>query len=319
MANLPPFISWIGHGAASLAQPAVFTGAKSFAFGFRTDRAATQKLVDDLLNPVGGGRVHYLSLGWYSMISFMTIDRCTSQVDAIGWEPGRECALWIPLLETNHARGMLRIVLWTPYIFINYTIGMLTGRDVWGWPKVWARIDVPADSPQAPGAFTCSTTVFETLNANTQAQISPLLTVTSRSALPAAGEGVQWTDGRDAARTIGQSLLGGFVSEHIESLIAGPTIPTVQMKQLRDSLDPSLACFQAIVDSPAQMTGFHGGGVLTASDFTLEVLTCESHQIVRDLLGTTPTPGRTTLPIEFAAWLAFDFKALQGAVVVSAT
>ena len=319
MATLPPFISWIGHGAASLAQPGVFTGARTYAFGFKADRAATQKVVDDLLNPVGAGRVHYLSLGWHSMVSFMTIDRCTSQVDSIGWEPGRECALWIPLLETNHERGTLRIVLWTPYIFINYTIGMLTGRDVWGWPKVWADIAVPTDSPHGGGAFTCSTTVFDTLDASTQAQISPLLTVTSRTALPAAGEGVQWTDGRDAARAIGQSLLGGFAAEHLEALLAGPTIPTVQMKQLRDSLDPGLACFQALVDSPAQMTGFHGAGLLHASDFTLDVLTCESHQIVRDLLGTTPTPGQTTLPIEFAAWLAFDFKALSGSVVVSTT
>ncbi|WP_218510864.1 acetoacetate decarboxylase family protein [Variovorax sp. dw_308] len=319
MATLPPFISWIGHGAASLAQPAVFTGARSFAFGFKTQVAATQQLVDALLNPVGGSRVHYRVLAGLSMISFMTVDRCTSQVDAIGWEPGRECALWVPLLETNHERGTLRIVLWTPYIFINYTIGLLTGRDVWGWPKVWARIAVPADSPHGAGAFTCSTTVFDTLGANTEAQLRPLLTVTSRSALPAAGATVQWTDGHDAARAIAQSLLGGFAGEHLEALIAGPTIPTVQMKQLRDSLDPGLACFQAIVDSPAQLTGFHGGGLLHASDFALEIATCESHQVVRDLLGTAPTPGQTTLPIEFAAWLAFDFTAQPGAVVVSTT
>ena len=67
------------------------------------------------------------------------------------------------------------------------------------------------------------------------------------------------------------------------------------------------------------MTGFHGGGLLSPSDFTLDVLTCESHQIVRDLLGTAPARGQTTIPIEFAAWLAFDFTALQGEVVVSAT
>jgi hypothetical protein len=319
MANLPPFISWIGHGAASLAQPAVFTGAKSFAYGFRTDRSATQKLVDTLLNPVGGSRVHYLALASHALITFMTIDRCTSQTDAIGWEPGRECALWVPLLETNHERGTLRIVLWTPYIFINYTIGLLTGRDVWGWPKVWARIAVPADTPQAPGDFSCSTTVFDTLGANTPAQILPLLTVESRSPLPTAGAPAQWTNGRDAAHAICQALLGGFALEHVALLLAGPTIPTVQMKQLRDSLDPGLACFQALVDSPAQLTGFHGGGLLHASDFTLQIATCESHQVVRDLIGTTPTPGRTTLPVEFAAWLAFDFTALQGPVVVATT
>lgn len=316
MAELPPFISWIGHGAASLAPPAVFTGARSYAFGFRADAGAMQKLVDSLLNPVGAGRVSYRVLAGFSMISFMTIEHCTSQVDAIGWQPGRECALWVPLLESNHERGTMRIVFWTPYIFIDYTIGLLTGREVWGWPKVGAQIAVPGDGPGRGEDFVCTTTVFDTLSANTQARMAALLTVSGPSPAPAVSH---WTSGRDAVREIFGSMLADAGRDLVDALIGGPVIPTVQMKQFRDSLDPARACFQAIVDSPAQLTGFSGGGLLRASDYRLQVATCESHRIVQDLLGTPPNPGQTTLPIEFAAWVAMDFQALPGAVVVSRT
>ena len=319
MAELPPFISWIGHGAASLAPPAVFTGAKACVFGFRADAGAMQKLVDSLLNPVGAGRVSYRVLAGFSMISFMAIEHCTSQVDAIGWQPGRECALWVPLLETNHERGTMRIVFWTPYIFIDYTIGLLTGREVWGWPKVGAQIAVPGDAPGAPGTgtdFVCTTTVFDTLSPQTPARNAALLTVSGPAPVPAAS---QWSSGRDAVRGLLGTVLADAEHELVDALIGAPVIPTVQMKQFRDSLDPSRACFQAIVDSPAQLTGFSGGGLLRASDYQLKIATCESHQIVQDLLGTAPSPGQTTVPIDIAAWVAMDFKALPGAVVVSRT
>jgi len=55
----PPFISWLGHGAAELAPPGVFTDAKAHLFGFDADTEAMQTLVDDLLNPAGAGAVRY--------------------------------------------------------------------------------------------------------------------------------------------------------------------------------------------------------------------------------------------------------------------
>ncbi|MBS0340100.1 MAG: hypothetical protein JSS56_06205 [Proteobacteria bacterium] len=317
MAELPAFISWVGHGAASLAQPAAFTGAKSHVFGFRADTGAMQALADSLLNPVGGTSVNYRVLAGFSMINFMTIEHCTSQIDTIGWEPGRECALWVPLLETDHRHGTMRIVFWTPYIFIDYTIGLLTGREVWGWPKVDARIAVPGDAPNTN--FTCTTTVFDTLSAQTPARTCALLAVAGPTPPPAVAAAVQWTSGRDAVRAILGAALSGVERELVDALIDGPVIPTVQMKQFRDSLDPARACFQAIVDSPAQPTGFSGGGLLRAGDYRLEIATCASHRIVQDLLGTSPGPGQTTVPIDVAAWVAMDFKALPGPVVVSRT
>jgi hypothetical protein len=312
--NLPSHISWIGHGAASLAPPAVFTGVMAHLFTFKASKAAMQCLTDTILNKASDGSVHYEVIVGRSFVSFMDITQCTSQTDPIGWVPGRECALWVPLRESFRRGHSRRIVFWTPYIFIDYTIGMLTGREVWGWAKVGAQIALPGD-PGNAATFSCATTVFDSLCPTTMGATKPLVTVAGKS--PLAHPSI-WTTGRDAGNYLVATMLADVESELLDAFRLRPVLPAVAMKQFRDSADPSRACFQAIVDSPAQITRFHGGGLLAAADFALEIRTCESHQIVKDFLGVAPHSGSTTVPVEWAIWLAFDFKALPGTALVSA-
>ena len=312
----PPFVSFIGHGAASLAPPGVFTGATSYAFGFQASRSAMQALVDGMLNPVGGTSISYDVPVGAAMVTFMGVERCTSGTDQIGWEPGRECALWVPLVETEQATGRRRLVLWTPYIFIDYTIGLLTGREVWGWPKVNGQITLPDDDASG-STWCCSTTLLHTLAPETRARVGPLLTVTGETVVPEQPLG--WDVGRAVAEAFVEALLAGVATDVLDGLMAGPILPTVQLKQLRDSLEPTRACYQAIVDSPAKIVGFSGAGPLAWWRYELAITTCESHQIVRDLLGREPDPGRTVVPLTFAAWVSFDFTALPGRVVVTTT
>lgn len=314
-ARLPSFISWIGHGAASLAQPAIFTGVTANLFTFAASKTAMQRLTDTLLNKASDGRVHYEAIVGRSFVSFMDIAQCTSQTDAIGWVPGRECALWIPLLETARSGRLPRIVFWTPYIFIDYTIGMLTGREVWGWSKVGARITLPQDSPTNTAAFSCATTIFATLSPTTQGVTEPLVTVSGKSLL--ADPTTVWTSGREASSYLQNALLAGVDRGLLEALSVHPVLPAIAMKQFRDSADPASACLQAIIDSPAQITGFKGGGLLAAGDLSLSIRTCGSHTIIGDFLGIEPSPGSTLLPVEMAVRLQFDFKALPGMPVVS--
>jgi hypothetical protein len=105
--------------------------------------------------------------------------------------------------------------------------------------------------------------------------------------------------------------MGGVAAGIVDALRLRPKLPGVALKQFRDAAAATEACFQAIVDSPIEITQFHGGG-LYSDAFELQVTTCESHQIVRDLLGTAPNPGSTTLPVKWAAWISFDFVASLG-------
>jgi len=305
------YISWIGHGTANVAPPGKFTGATTHLFAFATDVQATQSLVDTLLNAALPASIRYeCSLG-VSYVTFMDIEKCTSTVEIIGWVPGRECAIWVPLWE-RHLEDPTqdRPVLWAPYVFISYDIGMVIGREVWGWPKVIGHIDMPTQSGD-PALFNCSTMLFSTFSDQTQGQIGTLLSVGAEFDLDLT---VQWTDPIEAARNIVTLSNGSEVADLLSPLGDDLKLSAVALKQLRDSDIPSVACFQAVVNSPIQFTGFRGGG-LHVGLFSLTITTCDSHGIVKDLLQQKPVTDQTRLPILFAAWLNFDFEALPGGLI----
>lgn len=309
----PAYISWVGHGAASLAAPGIFTDATMNMFGFDASRDAMQATVDTLLNPAAGP-IHYDVAVPIAMVSFMDIAKCTSGTDIVGWLPGREAALWIPLIEKHPDPLKDRFVFWAPYIFISYTIGMLTGREIWGWPKVLGTITVPSDNPGST-TFSCASTYFPTLAADTCGVEGPLLQVRQTATSP-TGPAI-WHKAEDAVTALVGSFLGTLAEEFARALHISPQVPSVALKQFRDPAVESVAAYQAIVDSPIAPTTFNGGGMLLDS-FALEITTCESHQIVQDFLGTTPEPGSTTIPITHAAWIGMDFNALNGRNVVVA-
>jgi len=220
-----PFISWVGHGAASLAQPGMFSGAKGWVFAIDAKVAATQTLADALLNPAGDGKVRYDAFAPIALLSFLDIAKSTSLVDQLGWVPGRECAIWVPLIE--HKPGSIsgaRLVFWSPYIFINHTIGMLTGREVWGWPKVLARIGVASDTPGSPEFF-CTTTIFRTFSPNTQGEDALLYRVSRAKAGP--NPPPPWESAAEAAAGLLESLLGGLAGHLLSALRLQPTVPCI--------------------------------------------------------------------------------------------
>ena len=308
----PSYISWLGHGAASLAAPGVFTDAKMHMFGFEADRAAMQTTVDTLLNPANCGQVRYevaLPLG---LVSFLDIAKCTSGVDVVGWLPGRETAFWIPLIEKRADPLNDRLVLWSPYIFISYTIGMVTGREIWGWPKVLADITLAGDDPDHP-VYSCKTTFFPTLAATTRGVTDTLFQITSTTG--SHGETSLWTSAEDAVAGLIGTFLGGLVEDLVKALHFAPELPSVALKQFREPGSEGAACYQAIVDSPIKPTSFKGGGPLFDT-FSLEITTCESHQIVPDYFGRPASPGRTVIPIKIAAWIGMDFEATAGRNIV---
>ena len=309
-----PYISWIGHGATCLSAPDTFADATMSLFSIETDTTAVQNLVDALLNPVAPGRVRYAPALSAAIFSFSDNARCTSTADAIGFMPGRETMILVPLWEFHGTNPLpSRLVFWAPYIFIDYTIGLVTGREVWGWPKAFARIGVDTDAPGA--GFSCRTTVFPVLAPTTPAQDVVLYRI-FRTNEGAKSE--PWDSAGAAARGAVRGLLEGIAEDALQMLTRQPEIPCVVLKQFRTSDDPTICCYQAIVNSPIAVTNFAAGGPLFDS-FTAEIATCESHRIVFDLLGTMPTSPTTRLPIRFAGWARIDYAALPGSAVIVAT
>jgi hypothetical protein len=158
--SLPPYIAWTGHGASESSPSATFKGAHANLFAFDGQAEAIQHLVDKLLNPAARGQVRYSPAISTVILSFVDVARCASRAEPVGWTTGRECGLWTMLWETPTHGGFRRLVFWSPYVFIDYSLGLVTGREVWGWPKAGARIGMATDHPHAPAAWECRTLIF---------------------------------------------------------------------------------------------------------------------------------------------------------------
>ena len=316
---LPPYLSWTGHGSSCGEPPGVFTGATMHLFGLAADVNAMQDLVDQFLKPVAGPRVTYEALVGQSLLTVVDIQKGTTAAEAVGWLPGRECALWIPLLETTLPTlahpfpPPPRLVMWSPYIFISYAIGMVTGREVWGWAKALADIDFPAAAAPAP-QFTVKTVIFRELDATKPGGSDALLKLTGDGPLSTVSV---WPSLDDAAIEIIGLITG--MQPAASPFVTSPDFPAIALKQYRDSASPGLACYQAVVNSPVRIKNFGGGGFHSAA-FSVEIETCASHPIVEKFLGgTPPTTPSTVVPVEWAAWLKFDFDALPGTVIAKTT
>lgn len=305
----PAYISWTGHGSSCGEPPGVFTGATMHMFGVNGDRSAMQAMVDNFLKPVAGNKFTYFAATDSALLTVLKIERCSTSTEVIGWIPGCECALWIPLFEFDLATFKTRMVMWSPYIFISYSIGMVTGREVWGWSKALADIAFPAN-PALP-EFTVSTLIFRQFDASLPGGEETLLTIRGDGPL---STGPAWPSLDDAAEEVIGKLTGlpiGAIPSPFEFV---PDFPAIALKQFRDSAAPKLACYQAVVNSPVHITNFTGGGFHNAN-FTLEIATCASHPIVMNVLGGAPGANSTTVPIQWAGWVTFDFEAANGSVI----
>jgi hypothetical protein len=196
-------------------------------------------------------------------------------------------------------------VLWAPYIFINYDIGMVTGREVWGWNKAIGHITVEPEAK--PARFACSTTIFRNFAPQTQGSFEELLAVTGTRPI---------TTGPADFLEFLTALFGEVGAAVANSLKIEPVIPAIALRQFRDSEDPMRASHQAIVNSPCRITKMKGAELLD-DRFTLSIRTCDSHRIMHDIFGMDPTEPVSKRPIRLAARVGMDFQAEPGKTIVA--
>jgi hypothetical protein len=213
-----------------------------------------------------------------------------------------------------------KAAFWMPYLFINSSLGMVTGREVWGFQKEIATLDFPA--PGAPRSrFVASATIFPKLAPQTLGELKPLVTVDG-PALPRTDDS-EWKRPENLDEALRRELRAG-----IGKLLAAPLpieaaldvascfslldVNIVNLKQFRDAVDPTRACYQAIVESPLRLDAltFAGGGFL-GGGYRLSITPCESHRIVEDL--GLAGPEIDVHPLAFYANIGFT--ALPGRIL----
>ncbi len=320
---LPDYVPFIKHGEVCYEGPLTIQDVTAYCFGIQADRNALQALVDSQLNSASQGAVQYQVFGnWVSLI-FQNCGSATSASQQVGYLPDREAAFVIPVIQKmNNNSQPDRLLFWIPYLLIDVTIGMVMGREIWGYPKALATVELPTSAAD-PLEFTATTTLFKKFAPTTKGVDEQLLRVSAdglRGDLKPT-----WNTVEDAAQNAIDALgsihsdsegAGGAVLRELLRVLLSRQVTFVNLKQLRDVSNSSKACYQALTLSPIKLSSFKGMGFLPG-DFELQITRCESHQVLKDLGLTVKSSDSNsdTVAIQFGFWVKTSFETENGEVV----
>jgi|HubBroStandDraft_5_1064220.scaffolds.fasta_scaffold216857_2 hypothetical protein len=314
MVNKPKFISFLKHGESDFPAPLIATNDSMFGFILESDRDAVQRFVDSTLGATGSG-ISYKVLGNHVILLFQHCAHFTSPIN-IGWAEDFETAILVPLVERKpDTLAPEKLLVWIPYLTIDVALGLVTGRDVWGYNKTLGSTKIPS-GPNDPGEFTCDTLIFRKFDPNRQAETATLIKVTNGGNMGVLK--TLWHDAESLIRAMTNELgpikvnwNPAEVAVDLLTVALGRDLPLINLKQMRDTEQSELACYQALVEAKLQITHFDSGGLLNG-EYKVSFCPCDSHQIVQDF-GFNLVDG--TVPVRFAFWAKLDFTAPPGTTI----
>ncbi len=313
MADYPPYVE--DRGGDPSWQPFACNRTQMYGFFIAADPAAIQNLIDRCLNLPTGGACDYRALSSHVLVTFADTNKLTPTSPPVpGWVPERSASIWVFAAAVKRELGVYvaeRLAVFPAYVFVDIGWSLVTGREVYGFPKQDGPIELPRWK-DATGAMTATTMVLPVFRPDEEACNEVVL------AVDRVGEGTAtadvWTTLEDAGRFIYQRfdegarviLPGlGFLKNLVE-LALHRDVPCVFLKQFRDIADGTRACYQAVTEAPMHVTALHEGGILPGT-FQVTTVDYASCRIMRDLGLRT-----TTVPVTAAFYLDFDFTSERG-------
>jgi hypothetical protein len=318
--SYPPYVPTLGYAEQCSPPPGLVSGAHVSCFALKmANKGRAQAMVDHFLNDPVSGAVRYKVLGELVFVTFTYADSLTSLSEEVGWQPDYETAFWLPLVATGPAGMSDRLVFWMPYIAISVPEGMVTGREIWGFPKQVGEIDRPQPNAD-PQTYESRALVYDPLARTTKGRIEPLVTITG----PLGAREPVWSDLESMMRGLHDLWAGGgpglgpggdieLTIDTLAHLLMGE-VELVNLKQFRDAMDPTRACYQALIEGPCTIRKLHGAGLLPEG-FTARIPDWASHRIGYHL----GLPMTETLPVEYGLWVSMDFSAEAGREVWKAS
>jgi hypothetical protein len=280
----------------------------------KSSKPALQKLLDHDLNNPAGGAVDYRPLTSAVLMSLANIQEVSSldpRDRKKGWIDEVDICFWVLAGAFKEERGrkeLDHLVWYVPYIWVTNGYTMATGREAFGYPKAYGWANLPRN-PQDPGPLWADGLVIPHFSPRTEVTRQRIFTI-SRD--PDDSESlVEWAAASkvDAFRGIAKLFHDfgdiecdlDFIFNTFKDLLGGH-LPMVFLKQFRDAVQPTRACYQAIIEANATITDFRGAGLLPRN-WTLQLHQYASHRII-DTLALNPAPHT----VNNGFWVDFSFS-----------
>ncbi len=319
---------YIEHGGEQcFLQPFDIKGTKLNGFILESSLHKLQELCDKYLN-LSDGEIEYRPVTNYVILTFGTIESLCSRSNPEhnqGYIDEEEVVIWVLTMVGKKCGPIFKIdrfAWFVPYICVNNSPALVSGREVYGIPKEIGTFKIP-DLHNLQDPFILQTYTWKNLTPDTAAQWTELIRV-SQTSLPKENQPEKiWTNYSESVQEIAKLLFdcngvieipGLGLPLNILEYLLNWEVPVVMLKQFRDAENGKKACYQSIVEIPMKVANFYGGKLLSFGDvgtqFQVTIYNFASHPIVQDLglfKNSSQSKELANIDVKLAFWLNFDF------------
>ncbi|MBN1178933.1 MAG: hypothetical protein JXD18_06965 [Anaerolineae bacterium] len=313
-AALPLYVD-DGTGWPVYRGPYLQRNAHIAAFLLPADGRKLAQMCDRYLNDPANRAVEYAPLvpNVFVLYAEMSIASLDARDQALGWTRETELSFWVPTVARASVGGLLvtdHLAWFLPALVVDNPYAIATGREVFGFPKLFGQFEKPADIRRPE--FDASVWGFERLGPDAEGGMRPWLDVRRTGDGEAARTWSSW----DEAWAEGIDLLLGGTEPSARVLAMDEMdVPLVFLKQFRDASDTQRACYQALVEAPARVQQFYNGGPLEGT-YHLTFHALESPALPQ-MLGL-PLDASGALQAITGLWVHLDFTLEAGTELWSA-
>jgi hypothetical protein len=321
---LPP----LAYNKLKVTPPLTFRHVSARVFPLRANLDILQQLCDSYLNIVPPEAGLFRAPVPYVFLVILDYGQIGEKEMRTGWFSQVEVYFGVPVEWYKCVQGQWVFYDWgviTPYIFVSDSVSVPTGRMVYGYPKILAKVELTnsewVKNPIAPTTLArISTTVFPktymggNLLQRVFLEIDRAALTNWRLPYDPTCPNMPWMIGPNLAETLGglgrdafwlaQSMRicpvspitdPSFLSDMLSRLRPsfapdgdGFVLNSINLKQFRREDDPSKICFRALTNGPILTNAVNGAGLLG-----------ENHILLGDLTGAHSIRlfEQATLPI----------------------
>lgn len=309
MTGLPPYV--INGNLYDALNTVQLQNVVMHTFCVKADERKLQAWLDHTFAGPSGGKIRYEAVGDKVFLGIAQIGKLFTLNGAdppMGYTSEIDITLWILARRADQGPFALR---WIPaYLFVDSGPALVSGREVWGFPKQLGRFDFSAQGEDGGGArtFKADGWVVSPFGPDSPARWAPMFEVRPKAETKKTGI---LGSLEELAETAVERLAGGFVSiaGALREALGQGAMTMAFLKQFPDAPDPSHACYQAIVEAEARVTALRGSG-LTNDEYELRIITYDTHPYLGELGISSDWQS-----VGEGVWMDFDFQQALGTEV----
>ena len=256
--------------------PSDFPGVTIMSFRLQAKAADLQKLCDKQLN-IGTleqrGFEYRVFLDFVDMeiVTYPRMEFAEAPYSKWGFASQQELYFRIYVWKFWSFGGLLfpdPVPEWfIPFIFVDNSWSMISGRNVIGFPKAMARFSPTPMLDADPFQISASVLALKKHKPATRLDWHRLVTIDPTGAAASTAPGGLWPwIGLEA------SIVDPFLNELLQELLtfAPDAFSTVQLKQFRDPSNLTDACYQAVISTPFTLSNLRPPKPLPPATITVD-------------------------------------------------